>query len=199
MIPSSGLSYLKEYENSIERQTEAHFPEGHGPGLGLLMEADLQQEMDSRRHTGTRVFGFYCRTSYTWWLGYRGAPPRGAASRPAKLGECPRVQCSLVRQTVTPNPNARAGCRPGSAINVRNVSCCATSGRRSCRLSICSQAWACGRPSGSYRFAVAPYGFGSCLTRQPKTTKNRGPTVQISSSDEIRPEPPLQWGSWSVP
>ena len=98
MIPSSGLSYLKEDENSIERQTEARFPEGHRSGLELLMNADLQQVMDSRRHTGTRVFGFYCRTSYTWWLGYIDVYLYPARGHPGQQ----LVQCRLACQKFSP-------------------------------------------------------------------------------------------------
>lgn len=56
MNPSSGLSYLKACENSIEGPTEAFTASGHGSGLALFMDADPQQVMDSRHHSGSRVF-----------------------------------------------------------------------------------------------------------------------------------------------
>lgn len=46
MIPSSGLSYLKEQENSIGRPTKASTASGHGFGLAFLMRADPQQVVD---------------------------------------------------------------------------------------------------------------------------------------------------------
>ena len=62
------------------------------------MNADPQQVMDSRRHTGTRVFGFYCRTSYTWWLGYIDVYPYPARGHPGQQ----LVQCRLACQKFSP-------------------------------------------------------------------------------------------------